>query len=97
MEGARGLRGLASAPAPRRAVVVGHRWDGSCAEVRRFLDRNGVTYEWVPTDDPEATDKWGDAIPPEDELPAIRILETDTVVRPHLRQVANLLALAEPM
>ncbi len=93
MEGARGLRGLASAPAPRRAVVVGHRWDGSCAEVRRFLDRNGVTYEWVPTDDPEATDKWGDAIPPEDELPAIRILETDTVVRPHLRQVADLLAL----
>ena len=93
MEGARGLQGLALAPSPRRAVVVGHRWDGSSAEVRRFLDRNNITYDWVATDDPEALEKWGDRLPKEDELPSIRVLESDTVVRPHLRQVADLLAL----
>jgi thioredoxin reductase (NADPH) len=93
MEGARGLQGLASAPSPRRAIVVGHRWDGSCAAVRRFLDRNNVTYDWVPTDDPDALEKWGEGLPGDDELPSIRVLESDTVVRPHLRQVADLLAL----
>ena len=93
MEGARGLQGLASAPSPRRAIVVGHRWDGSCAAVRRFLDRNNVTYDWVPTDDPDALETWGEGLPGDDELPSIRVLESDTVVRPHLRQVADLLAL----
>ena len=93
MEGTRGLQGLASAPSPRRAIVVGHRWDGSCAAVRRFLDRNNITYDWVPTDDQDALEKWGEALPGDDELPSIRVLESDTVVRPHLRQVADLLAL----
>ena len=93
MEGARGLQGLASSPAPPRAIVVGHRWDGSCGEVRRFLDRNNITYDWVSTDDPDALEKWGEALPTDEELPSIRVLESDTVVRPHLRQVAGLLAL----
>jgi len=93
MVGARGLQGLASAPSPRRAVVVGNRFDGSCAEIRRFLDRNNITYEWVATDDPDAEERWGAPLPVESELPSIRILETDTVVRPHLRQVADLLSL----
>jgi thioredoxin reductase (NADPH) len=93
MEGARGLQGLASAPSPRRAIVVGHRWDGSCAAVRRFLDRNNVTYDWVPSDDPDALDKWGEALPSDEELPSIRVLESDTVVRPHLRQVSDFLSL----
>jgi thioredoxin reductase (NADPH) len=94
MEGMRGLQGLASAPSPRRAIVVGHRWDGSCAAVRRFLDRNNVTYDWVPTDDPDAVEKWGEVLPGDEELPSIRILECDVVVRPHMRQVADLLTLA---
>jgi thioredoxin reductase (NADPH) len=93
MVGARGLQGLASAPSPRRAVVVGNRFDGSCAYVRRFLDRNNVTYDWIPTDDPDAVERWEGPLPSEDELPSIRILETDIVVRPHLRQVADMLAL----
>ena len=32
-----GLQGLAAEPAPPRAIVLGHRWDASCAELRRFL------------------------------------------------------------
>ena len=93
MEGTRGLQGLASSPSPRRAIVVGHRWDGSCAAVRRFLDRNNVTYDWVATDDPDALGKWGEPLPGDEDLPSIRVLESDTVVRPHLRQVSDLLAL----
>ena len=39
-----GLQGITADPPPPRAIVVGHRWDASCAELRRFLDRNQVTF-----------------------------------------------------
>jgi thioredoxin reductase (NADPH) len=35
--GPRGLSGIAADPPPPRAIVVGHRWDASCTELRRFL------------------------------------------------------------
>ena len=38
MGGARGLSGIAADPPPPRAIVLGHRWDASCAELRRFLE-----------------------------------------------------------
>ena len=44
MSGARGLQGLAAEPPPPRAIVVGHRWDAACTELRRFLDRNQITF-----------------------------------------------------
>lgn len=47
MAGARGLQGIAADPPPPRALVVGHRWDASCAELRRFLDRNQITFKWL--------------------------------------------------
>ena len=33
--GLRGLQGLAADPPPPRAIVVGHRWDAACTELRR--------------------------------------------------------------
>jgi thioredoxin reductase (NADPH) len=39
MGGSRGLHGIAAEPPPPRAIVVGHRWEASCAELRRFMDR----------------------------------------------------------
>ncbi len=40
--GPRGLQALASSPTPYRAIVLGHRWDAACADLRRFLDRNQI-------------------------------------------------------
>src|SRR5918994_6649159 len=37
MSGLRGLQGLAAAPPPPRAIVVGHRVDSACSDLRRFL------------------------------------------------------------
>ncbi len=93
IQGARGLSGLAVDRPPRRAVVVGHRRDASCADVRRFLDRNHVTYDWITPDAEDAHEQWGEPLPPDEELPSVRVLEADVVVRPHLRQVADVLAL----
>jgi thioredoxin reductase (NADPH) len=94
IEGASGLSGIAAEPPPPRAIVVGHRWDASCGELRRFLDRNQITFRWLTADAPDALEAWGGALPAEDDWPAIQVVDGKTVVRPQLRRVAELLGLA---
>jgi thioredoxin reductase (NADPH) len=93
MGGTRGLQGIAAEPPPPRAIVAGHRWDASCSELRRFLDRNQVTFKWVTPDAPDTADAWGGPLPPEGDWPAIQVVGGKTVVSPHLRRVAELLEL----
>jgi thioredoxin reductase (NADPH) len=93
MSGARGLQGIAAESRPPRAIVVGHRWDVSCTELRRFLDRNQVTFRWIGPDTPDADGQWGGPLPSEDDWPAIRVVGGKTVVRPRHRRVAELLGL----
>ncbi|HZO35846.1 MAG TPA: FAD-dependent oxidoreductase [Solirubrobacteraceae bacterium] len=91
ISGSRGLQGLAAEPPPPRAIVLGHRWDSSCAELRRFLDRNQITYRWVTPDAPDAAQQWGGPLPSAGDSPAIRVIDGKTVVRPQPRRVAELL------
>jgi thioredoxin reductase (NADPH) len=91
--GPRGLQARASEPAPVRAVVLGHRRDTSCAELRRFLDRNQIRFRWLQPDVAADAEQWSGAMPPENDLPALRVVDGKTVVRPRLRQVADLLDL----
>jgi thioredoxin reductase (NADPH) len=91
MGGARGLEGIAADPPPPRAIVVGQRWDAACAELRRFLDRNQISFTWLTPEMPDGADRWGGPLPAEEDWPAIRIVDGKTVVRPQLRRVAELL------
>jgi len=93
MGGSRGLSGLAAEPPPPRVIVVGHRWDAGCTELRRFLDRNQVTFKWLTPETQDASEQWGGPLPAEEDWPAIRIVDGKTVVRPQLRRVAELLDL----
>ena len=91
--GFRGLQAIAADPPPARAIVVGHRWDPACTELRRFLDRNQVTFKWLAPDIPDAADAWDGPLPPDEDLPAIRVIGGKTVIRPPFRRVAELLGL----
>jgi thioredoxin reductase (NADPH) len=93
MSGSRGLQGLAAAPPPPRATVLGQRWDAQSSELRRFLDRNQITFTWITPDADDAAHEWGAALPPDGDLPVIRFADGKTVVRPRLRRVAELLGL----
>jgi thioredoxin reductase (NADPH) len=88
-----GLQKLAAEPSEPRAVVVGGRLDPACGELRHFLDRNQISYAWVEPDAPNATEQWGGSLPPESDLPVIRVIGGKTVVRPQPRRVAELLGL----
>jgi thioredoxin reductase (NADPH) len=92
--GPRGLQSLVSESTPDRAIVLGHRWDASCAELRRFLDRNQIRFRWLQPDVPEDAEQWSGALPAEGDYPAIRVMNGKTVVRPQPRRVAELLGIA---
>ncbi|HYP47590.1 MAG TPA: FAD-dependent oxidoreductase [Thermoleophilaceae bacterium] len=93
MGGSRGLQGIAAEPPLPRALVVGHRWDTSCNELRRFLERNQVNFRWLSPDAPDAAGQWGGPLPAEADWPAIRVIDGKTVVQPRPRRVAELLGL----
>ena len=45
-----GLQGIAAEPPERARISLGHRWDSACSDLRRFLDRNQITFEWLTPD-----------------------------------------------
>ena len=94
MSGPRGLQGIAAAPPPPRALVIGHRLDPYTTELRHFLDRNQISFKWISPDASDAAEEWGSELPAADDCPAIRMVDGKTVVRPELRRVAELLGLA---
>jgi thioredoxin reductase (NADPH) len=93
MSGLRGLSGLAAESRPPRALVVGHRWDADTAQLRRFLDRNQISFKWINAETSMAEAEWGGPLPPENDWPAVRLIGGKTVVRPRNRRVAELLEL----
>lgn len=93
MGGPGGLQGIAANPPPPRAHVLGRRLDPPCAELRRFLDRNQVSFGWIDAGAADAAEAWGGPLPRAEDEPVIRLLDGKTVVRPQLRRVAELLDL----
>jgi thioredoxin reductase (NADPH) len=95
MGGSQGLQGLAADPPPPRAIVVGDRWDPACAELRRFVDRNQITFRWITGEGTgEGTGEaalWEGPLPERGDWPAIRAINGKTAVQPSLRRVADLL------
>ncbi len=88
-----GLQHVVAEPLPPRALIVSDRWDSACADIRHFLERNQITYEWITLDTPGAESHWGGPLPPPAECVTIRFVDGATVVRPTLREVADHLGL----
>ncbi len=93
IEGARGLSGIAADQPKPRAIVVGDRLDPECTTLRRFLDRNQVSFRWIQPDNAHAEELWDGPLPDAGDRPTLRVIDGKTVARPRLRRVAELLEL----
>jgi len=88
-----GLQGLANEAPKAQVVIVGHRWDTACHDLRRFLSRNQVTFDWLTPDDPEVAKSWRGRGPDNAQCPALRLADGSTLFRPQPREVAERLGL----
>jgi len=91
--GPRGLQGLAADRPPPRAIVLGRRRDPSTSDLRRFLHRNQISFELLEPDTPDLDEHWKGPAPEDGDLPAIRVIDGKTVLKPPFRRVAELLGL----
>ena len=53
-----GLQGLAAKPPTPQVTVIGHRWDPACHDLRRFLARNQVVFDWLTPESPALSARW---------------------------------------
>jgi thioredoxin reductase (NADPH) len=66
-----GLRGIATAPPKARAVMLGHAHDDTVRELRSFLGRNQISYDWIKPDAPDRNARWPGLPVTDDDLPAL--------------------------
>src|SRR6266498_452069 len=81
-----GLQGLAAEAPKAQVTIVGYQWDSACHDLRRFLARNEVTFDWVMPDDPELPARWPVPRPGEEDWPALRLADGATLIRPKPRE-----------
>jgi thioredoxin reductase (NADPH) len=88
-----GLQTITSAPHKPRATVVGSRFDPACGDLRRFLARNQISFNWLTPDAPEVASLWASASPPDMDGPVLRLADGAVLVKPDVREVAKRLGL----
>src|SRR5579859_1985248 len=88
-----GLQSIAAEPPKPRVTMVGDRFDSACSDVRRFLARNQITFNWVTPDSPELPALWSGPRPADSDCPVLRLADGTTVSRPKARDLARLLGL----
>jgi len=88
-----GLQGIAAEAPTAQVTIVGHRWDTACHDLRRFLSRNQVSFDWVTPDDPELRARWPAPCPEDAECPALRLADGTLLLKPRPRDVAQRLGL----
>ena len=88
-----GLQGLAAEAPKAKATILGHRYDAACHELRRFLARNQLSFDWVTPEDAKLHERWPTPCPGDDALPALLLADGTMLVRPEPRQVAMHLGL----
>jgi thioredoxin reductase (NADPH) len=88
-----GLQSITDEPPKPRATLVGHRWDTACSNLRRFLTRNQISFNWLAPDAQELAALWPGSRPQESDCPVLRLADGQVVARPQVRDVAKLLGL----
>jgi thioredoxin reductase (NADPH) len=73
---------------PADVIIVGRRWDLACHDVRDFLARNQITFEWIDPDDPQLLARVPEAAQHLGECPLVRTADGTLIVAPTRRELA---------
>lgn len=83
-----------SAEEPKPIVTMfGERWDPACTDMRQFLFRNQIAFDWLTPDLPSLDTAWQGPLPDKDDCPVLQLADGQTLGRPNKRDLANLLGL----
>jgi thioredoxin reductase (NADPH) len=86
-----GLQGIVAADPPKaRVTLFGPRWESAGGELRRFLARNQITYDWVTPDSTDLPILWPGQLPQDSECPVLRLEDGSMVSRPRTRDLAQM-------
>jgi len=88
-----GMQGFSAEPPKPLVTMFGDRWDPACADMRRFLSRNQITFDWVTPDSPALPTLWQGPLPKEGDCPVLRLADGKVLRQPKARDVAQLLGL----
>jgi thioredoxin reductase (NADPH) len=88
LERVEGLQEIAAAPAPPLLTVIAPRFDTHGHDLREFLQRNSVEFDWITPDDPAVEMLSLDA-PAERQYPLVRLRDGRLLHAPLLRDVAE--------
>jgi thioredoxin reductase (NADPH) len=81
LERVEGLQELAK-DAPPLLAVIGPKWNNATHELREFLQRNSVEFDWITRDDPAQA------------VPAVRLRDGTLLHGPTIRDIAKAIGLA---
>jgi thioredoxin reductase (NADPH) len=88
-----GLQKLAAEPHTAHVALLGTRWGAACLDLRRFLERNQISFSWLTIDDPNLADHWPGPPPDVNDCPTLRFADGTKLVRPQPREFAARLGL----
>jgi len=84
-----GLQSIAARASGSQVVMAGHRWDPRCLEIRRFLSRNRITFDWAMPDAANFAETWHADPPSEGAYPVVRLGDGTLLTTPTLRGLAE--------
>lgn len=88
-----GMQGISAEQPKPMVMMIGDRWDPACADMRRFLSRNQISFDWLTPDSPSVDTAWQGPLPEKGDCPVLRLADGQTLRRPKERDVARLLGL----
>jgi thioredoxin reductase (NADPH) len=88
-----GLQDLAADEPSPQATIIGERYDPQCRALRDFLNRNGVSFDWITPDDPTAESRIPGFARIQGRFPAVALQGGSLLVKPEPRELAQRLGL----
>ena len=88
-----GMQNISAEAPPPRITIVGHRWDKACSELRHFITRNQITYDWIMPDAPDLSERWPGTPPADEDCPLVKLDDGTVISRPTTHDLARHLGL----